>query len=72
MNHYMHSMEGMTDNEQVSFAQTYSLNKGLKKFGDRGTEAAQKEMKQLHDRVVFEPIQIADMTPLERKRASFS
>jgi hypothetical protein len=69
MSHYMHSMVGMNDDETFSFIQTYSLNKGLKKFGDRGKDAAQKEMKQLHDRVVFEPILIADMTPLERKRA---
>jgi hypothetical protein len=62
-------MAGMNDDETFSFIQTYSLNKGLKTFGDRGKEAAQKEMKQLHDRVVFEPILIADMTPQERKRA---
>jgi hypothetical protein len=65
----MNKMAGMNDKDTFSFIQTYSLNKGLKKFGDHGKEAAQKEMKQLHDHVVFEPILIADMTPLERKRA---
>jgi hypothetical protein len=69
MSHYMNKMAGMNDEDTFSFIQTYSLNKGLKKFGDRGKEAAQKEMKQLHDRVVFEPILIAEMTQLERKRA---
>jgi hypothetical protein len=51
------------------FLQTFSLNKGLKVFGDKGKEAALKEMQQLHDRVVFRPIRIEDMTQLERKRA---
>ena len=69
MSHYMNSMVGMNDEDTFSFIQTYSLNKKLKKFGDRGKDAAQKEMKQLHDRVVFEPILIAEMTQLERKRA---
>ena len=69
MNHYMNSMVGMNDAETYSFIQTYSLNKGLKKFGDRGKDAAQKEMKQLHDRIVFEPILISEMTTSERKRA---
>ena len=69
MSHLMNSMVGMNDEAALSFIQTYSLNKGLKKFGDRGKDAAQKEMKQLHDRVVFEPILIADMTQLERNRA---
>jgi hypothetical protein len=49
MSHYMNSMVGMNDEEAFSFIQTYSLNKGLKKFGDRGKDAAQKEMKQLSD-----------------------
>jgi hypothetical protein len=52
------------------FIQTYSLNKGIKKFGQKGKDAAIKEMKQqLHNRTVFEGIKIKDMTPLERKRA---
>jgi hypothetical protein len=42
--------------------QSYSLSKGLKKFGHKGRYAAYKEMKQLHDRVVFEPIKVADLT----------
>jgi hypothetical protein len=51
------------------FLQTYSLMKAVKKFGNKGKEAALDEMKQLHDRVVFEPISVEEMTPLERKRA---
>ena len=33
MCHFNDTMSGMTDVEAYSFAQTYSLNKGLKKFG---------------------------------------
>jgi hypothetical protein len=69
MSHYMNSMAVMNDKETFTFIQTYSLNKGLKKFGDRGKEGAHKERKQLHDRVVFEPILIVNMMSLERKRA---
>jgi hypothetical protein len=69
MSHYNNTMSGMNDVEAYSFLQTYSLNKGLKKFGELGRQAAHKEMKQLHDRVVFKPILIKDMTVLEKKRA---
>ncbi|KAI2510062.1 Reverse transcriptase (RNA-dependent DNA polymerase) [Fragilaria crotonensis] len=51
------------------FIQSYSLMKGLKKFGHKGREAAYKEMKQLHERVVFKPIKIAELTEQERQRA---
>ena len=43
--------------------------KGLKKFGDRGRQAAFKEMKQLHDRVVFKPIIVSELTEQEKRRA---
>ena len=46
----------------------YSLKKGLKMFGDKGHEAAHKEIKQLHDRVCFQPINFDKLTPLEKKR----
>jgi hypothetical protein len=69
MTHCNYTMAGMNDIETFSFIQTYSLNQGLKRFGERGRKTAHKEMRQLHDRVVFEPIHIEDMTPLERKRA---
>ena len=53
----------------LSFLETYNLKKGLKKFGQSGEKAAHKEMKQLHDRVCFRPIDPNTMTELERKRA---
>jgi hypothetical protein len=51
------------------FIQTFNLSKGLQEFGKRGEHAAMKEMKQLHERMVFEPINIENLTSLERKRA---
>jgi hypothetical protein len=52
-----------------AFVETYSLKKGLKQFGKKGYDAALGEIKQLHDRVVFKPINVADLTQQERKRA---
>jgi hypothetical protein len=42
-------MESLSEEEKISHAQTYSLKKGLKTFGERGADAATGEMKQLHD-----------------------
>ena len=44
------------------FVQSYSIKQGIKKFGKRGTEAAYKEVKQLHERIVFEPAKIESLT----------
>ena len=52
----------------VSFVETYSLKKGLIKFGRRGEEAAYGEMKQLHEREVFKPVHPSRLTPNERKK----
>eukprot|EP00978_Attheya_sp_CCMP212_P016782 scaffold44262_cov52-Attheya_sp.AAC.4 len=53
------------------FLQTFSLNRGIREFGTNGKDAAHKEMKQLHDRTVFELIRLSDMNPVESKRAFF-
>jgi len=52
-----------------SFVETFSLKRGIKVFGQRGKDAANKEMKQLHDRTVFAPIDVSKLTPLEKRRA---
>jgi len=52
-----------------TFIQTYSLKAGIKKFGEQGRKAALDEMKQIHDRVVFRPIRINNMSETERKHA---
>jgi hypothetical protein len=47
----------------------HSMKKGLKIFGDAGTKAVLKELKQLHDRKVLEPTNAKTMSPMEKKRA---
>jgi hypothetical protein len=69
MMHYNVKLANCDDKQALSFLQTYSLKAGLKKFGEAGKEATMKEMRQLHDRVVFKPIRISEMTSRERKRA---
>jgi hypothetical protein len=64
---FCHIANKVETNDQ--FLQTFSLKRGIKEFGAKGEDAAFNEMKQLHDRVVFEPIKLADMKTLERKRA---
>jgi hypothetical protein len=53
----------------ASFAQQYLIQKGLKVFGHEGRKASMKEMDQLHRWNCFTPITIADLTPIERRRA---
>jgi Reverse transcriptase (RNA-dependent DNA polymerase) len=68
--HYLNHMVQTTKNiGSYSFATTFSLKKGLKKFGKKGYDAAFGEIKQLHDRIVFQPINVNNLSPLERKRA---
>ena len=43
------------NNSKASFAETYSIKKGIKKWGKKAWQSAVKEMKQLHDRVCFKP-----------------
>jgi hypothetical protein len=69
MLHYNTALIGMTDLQTYSFLQMCSLKQGIKQFQTKGVAAAHKELKQLHDRVAFEPIHhINEMTALERKR----
>jgi hypothetical protein len=41
----------------------------MKRFSKNGYDAAFSEAKQLHDRVVFIPVDVSKLTPQERKRA---
>jgi hypothetical protein len=47
---------------KYSFLVTYSLKKGLKKYGKKGYDAAFGEMKQLHDHIAFRPVDVNDLT----------
>ena len=53
----------------ASFLQTYSLNKGIKKFGHRGYNSTFREMLQLHQRTAFTPLYVNELIPEEKKRA---
>ncbi len=51
------------------FVQTYSLTKGIHKFGKREQDTVYEEMEQLYDRVVFRLVDVVDLTTLERKES---
>ncbi len=53
----------------ASFAQQHILQKGLKKYGDRGSAAATKELDQLHQQNCFTPIDVAALSPEEKRKA---
>jgi Reverse transcriptase (RNA-dependent DNA polymerase) len=65
----MISFNAMIIKNKFSFVETYSLKRGLKHFGQRGHEAAFGEMKQLHDRAVFAPVDVNTLTQQEKRRA---
>jgi hypothetical protein len=58
-----------TNQKHHAFVQTFSLKKGLQKFGHKGHEAANDEMKQLIERGVFKPVDISTLSQQEKKRA---
>ena len=59
----------MNEYDQKCFAQTYSLEKGLSKFKEKGKQAAVKEISQLVNRRVFQPIKLEDLTLPEKQKA---
>ena len=49
--------ENLTKNEVVTTILTqHHVSKGLKVFGEKGVDAVLAKMKQLHDRLVIEPV----------------
>ena len=56
-------------NDEYNFIQQYLYNKGIKIFGEKGKQAALKELKQQHTRKCFAPISIALLSRKERERA---
>ena len=50
-------------------AQQYSLKKGLKLFGNRGSDAAKEELAQLHNRMTWHPLMVSSLSPSERRAA---
>lgn len=59
---------GHTVLEHIVMTQ-HGLKAGLREFGEAGTEAVLKELQQLHDADVIEPIKSESMTSEEKKGA---
>ena len=53
-----------------SFAQQYILHKGLKKYGQKGVEAATAELDQLHKRNCFTPIDVSALITVKKEQWS--
>jgi hypothetical protein len=53
----------------VILAEQYSVNKGIKLFGDRAKESVTKELKQLHDYGTYTPVHAHELTSEQRKEA---
>jgi len=54
---------------QKAFAQTHNLKQGTKKFGEKSKQAAVTEMKQLHGRSCFKPVDVNKLTDKQRRQA---
>ena len=61
--------ESKTIPEKAQLAQQHTLDKGLRKFKEKGVDAALKEIGQLHDRECFGPIKVSDLTEKEKRQA---
>jgi hypothetical protein len=56
----------------VVLAQQYSVNKGIRLFGDAAKESVKKELKQLHDYATYVPVDTKELTPEQKKEAPAS
>ena len=54
---------------EFAFVQQHLCPKGIKIFGERGKEAAVKDLKQQHARKCFAPIAMEALSKTERDRA---
>ena len=50
-------------------SQTYNLRKGILKYKDKGKNAVNKELSQLHNRNDFKPIHESQLIEIEKKKA---
>ena len=53
----------------VSLGQQYIFRKGLKVFGEKGKEAANKELDQLHKQTCFQSVDISSLSPEEKHKS---
>ena len=59
----------MTNDIVTTILTQYHVSKGLKIFGQAGAEAVLKELKQLHERLVIEPMNEKHMTRAQKQAA---
>jgi hypothetical protein len=69
IDHYNCMLTATTLHNKYAFLETFSLKKGLKQFGDKCYDAAFNKICQLHERAVFKPVNVSELTALEQKRA---
>ena len=50
-------------------SQQFGLRRGLKEFGAEGVKACKEELRQMHSRVGFKAVAVAELTRQERIRA---
>eukprot|EP00956_Cyclotella_meneghiniana_P009212 scaffold12647_cov40-Cyclotella_meneghiniana.AAC.1 len=53
----------------VVLAEQYSINKGIRQFGERAKDSVRKELRQLHDYVTYIPVHAHELTPEQKKQA---
>ena len=59
----------ITQLKERSNAQLFNLRKGIKEFAAEGVVAAKNELTQMHERVDFKAIAVAELSRRERLRA---
>ena len=59
----------ITANDAPEDTPQMSMKQGLRMFGEEGYAAVRKEMQQLHDRKVMQPINCTDLTPEHKREA---
>ena len=57
----------VTDSDAPEDTPQMSMKRGLKMFGEEGYTAVRKEMQQLHDRKVMQPVSRRDLTPAQKR-----
>jgi hypothetical protein len=65
----MSNINSRATSQGANFAQQYIVQQGVKESGQRGADAATKEMDQLHQRNCFTPIDVASMATEERRKS---
>ena len=59
----------MMDNTVTTILTQYHVSKGLKIFGQKGVDVVLKELNQLHERMVMEPVDRANLSRAEKRAA---